>query len=51
LFCNALTVINKVNNSDGGGVDTDISHKERQRALSNATTTKNENATGGMEGR
>jgi hypothetical protein len=49
-ICNAMTIIDEVNNGDGVRVDANVANKEGKCALGNSAATENENAAGDMAG-
>ena len=49
-ICNAMTIIDEVNNGDGVRVDANVTNEKRKCALGNSAATENENATGDMAG-
>ena len=49
-ICNAMTIIDEVNNGDGVWVDANVTNEEGKCALSNSAATENENAMGDMAG-
>ena len=49
-ICNAMSIVDEVNNSDGVRVYANITNKKWESALGNSAATENENATGDMAG-
>ena len=49
-ICNAMTIIDEVNNGDGVRVDANVTNEKGKCALGNSAATENENATGDMAG-
>jgi hypothetical protein len=49
-ICNAMSVVDEVNNRDGVRVYANITNKKWESALGNSTATENENAAGDMAG-
>jgi hypothetical protein len=49
-ICNAMTIIDEVNNSDGVRVYANVTNKKWESALGNAAATENKNAAGDMAG-
>jgi len=48
--CNAMTIVDEVNNGDGVRVDANVANEEGKCALGNSAATENENAAGDMAG-
>jgi hypothetical protein len=49
-ICNAMSIIDEVNNRDGVRVYANITNKKWESALGNSAATENENAAGDMAG-
>ena len=49
-ICNAMTIVDEVNNGDGVRVDANVTNEKWESALGNSAATKNENAAGDMAG-
>jgi hypothetical protein len=49
-ICNAMSIVDEVNNSDGVRVYANVTNKKWESALGNSAATENENATGDMAG-
>ena len=49
-ICNAMSIIDEVNNSDGVRVYANVTNKKWESALGNSAATENENAAGDMAG-
>jgi len=49
-ICNAMTIIDEVNNGDGVRVYANVTNKKRESALGNSAATENENAARDMAG-
>jgi hypothetical protein len=49
-ICNAMTIIDEVNNGDGVWVYANVTNKKWESALGNSAATENENAAGDMAG-
>ena len=49
-ICNAMSIVDEVNNGDGVRVYANIANKKRESALGNSAATENENAAGDMAG-